>query len=101
MAEALPLPFVPATRTPRRLVWGAGMRSRPRRMPMWPRAWMRARASEGTSVRGDLFLVEDALVEARRQAHVRDVAGVQVHAAAHLAARDGAFLAHVGLEEVR
>src|SRR6478736_114693 len=46
---------------------------------------------------GELVLVEDALVEAAREAHVRDVAAVQVHAAAKLAAADGGALPHVGL----
>ncbi len=48
----------------------------------------------------DLFLVEDALVEARREADIGDVAGVEVDTAAHLAACDGAVLTHVGLEQM-
>src|SRR6188508_100644 len=47
-----------------------------------------------------LVLVEHALVEARRQADVRDVTLLEVDAAAQLAARDVLLLAHQCLEQV-
>jgi hypothetical protein len=53
------------------------------------------------SLAGQLVLVEDALVEARGQAHVVDVALLEVDPAAQLAARDVRVLADQRLEQVR
>lgn len=50
---------------------------------------------------GEVFLVEHALVEARRQADVVDVPPLQMDAAAQLATRRGGVLANQGLQEVR
>ena len=87
-------------------------------MPKRPRASIAARAcrvgrrararpaagprrAPGRSLAGQLVLVEDALVEARREADVVDVALVEVDAAAQLAARDVVRLAQQALEQVR
>ena len=87
----------------------ARVRPRPRRIPNLPRASSASdgrrsvppAARAGGAHRGQVFLVEDALVEARREAHVVDVALLEMDAAAQLAARRRGVLAHQGLQEVR
>ena len=82
----------------------AGPRTGPRSDSARTAAWY-ARvgppAARPGSTAAQLLLVEHALVEARREAHVVDVALLEVHAAAQLAARDDAVLADDALEQVR
>src|SRR6188474_2672047 len=110
-----PLPLVPATSAPRTSSCGspssrrsARTRPSPSRMPYRPRASMAASASAyvrpGPLIRsllGELVLVEHALVEPWCEAHVVDVALVEVDATAQLATGDVARLPEQALEEVR
>ena len=117
------MPFVPATSAPRTASCGspssrssARVRPRPRRIPNRPRSARAASAScvgaasavrvrtspaDARHSRRQVVLVEDALVEARRQADVVDVALLHVDAAAELAARDVRVLADQRLQQVR
>src|SRR5258707_754433 len=64
----------------------------------------RRRADSGrrrVSRRRQVLLVEHALVEPRREADVAHIARLEVHAAADLAAGDGALLASEALQEMR